>query len=159
MIFSLGFFGVLYLFIPWTYKPDNDHLNTYICPSVVCVINRQNIILKYGMRGHFRYNLPLQGELTELHDFIRNEYNLKNHNEYTYKARKKQHIAWKGFQNKHATYCLERNMNYSDSRTDPNETDHYNIHHSRPVPLPRSALSMPDLHTSSYTFFNHATYC
>ena len=25
----------------------------------MCVINRQNIILKYGMRGHFRYNLPL----------------------------------------------------------------------------------------------------
>ena len=22
----------------------------------MCVINRQNIILKYGMRGHFRYN-------------------------------------------------------------------------------------------------------
>ena len=26
------------------------------------VINRQNIILKYGMRGHFRYNLPLFGD-------------------------------------------------------------------------------------------------
>ena len=50
------FFEVLYLFIPWTYKPDNDHLNTYISSSVVCVINRQNIILKYGMRGHFRYS-------------------------------------------------------------------------------------------------------
>ena len=37
-------------------KPDNDHLNTYISPSVVCGINRQNIILKYGMRGHFRYS-------------------------------------------------------------------------------------------------------
>ena len=57
--FDLISFGVLYLFIPWTYKPDNDHLNTYISPSVVCVINRQNIILKYGMRGYFRYNLPL----------------------------------------------------------------------------------------------------
>ena len=56
--FRPDFFGVLYLFIPWTYKPDNDHLNTYISPSVVCVINRQNIILKYGMRGHFRYNCP-----------------------------------------------------------------------------------------------------
>ena len=56
--FRPDFFGVLYLFIPWTYKPDNDHLNTYISPSVVCVINRQNIILKYGMRDHFRYNLP-----------------------------------------------------------------------------------------------------
>ena len=53
--FRPDFFGVLYLFIPWTYKPDNDHLNTYISPSVVCVINRQNIILKYGMRGHFCY--------------------------------------------------------------------------------------------------------
>ena len=50
-----AFFGVLYLFIPWTYKPDNDYLNIYISPSVVRVINRQNIILKYGMRGHFRY--------------------------------------------------------------------------------------------------------
>jgi len=28
----------------------------------VCVINRQNIILKYGMRGHFRYRWPLGGE-------------------------------------------------------------------------------------------------
>ena len=35
--FRPDFFGVLYLFIPWTYKPDNDHLNTYISPSVVCV--------------------------------------------------------------------------------------------------------------------------
>ena len=57
--FRPDFFGVLCLFIPWAYKPDNDHLNTYISPSVVCVINRQNIILKYGMRDHFRYNLPL----------------------------------------------------------------------------------------------------
>ena len=31
--------------------------NNHISPSVVCVINRQNIILKYGMRGHFRYTL------------------------------------------------------------------------------------------------------
>src|SRR6185437_6563613 len=38
--FRPDFFGVLYLFIPWTCKPDNDHLNTYISPSVVCVINR-----------------------------------------------------------------------------------------------------------------------
>ena len=53
--FRPDFFGVLYLFIPWTYKPDKDRLNTYISSSVVCVINRQNIILKYGMRGHFRY--------------------------------------------------------------------------------------------------------
>src|SRR6185503_14339302 len=57
--FRLDFFGVLYLFIPWTYKRDNDHLNTYISPSVVCVINRQNIILKYGMRCHFRYRWPV----------------------------------------------------------------------------------------------------
>ena len=55
--FDLISSGVLYLFIPWIYTPDNDHLNTYISPSVVCVINRQNIILKYGMRGHFRYIL------------------------------------------------------------------------------------------------------
>ena len=54
--FRPDFFEVLYLFIPCTYKPDNDHLNTYISPSVACVINRQNIILKYGMRGHFRYS-------------------------------------------------------------------------------------------------------
>ena len=60
--FRPDFFGVLYLFIPWAYKPDNDHFNTYISPSVVCVINRQNIILKYGMRGHFRYNLPHFGD-------------------------------------------------------------------------------------------------
>jgi len=57
--FDLVSLRVFSLFIPWTYKPDNNHLNTYISPSVVCVINRQNIILKYGMRGHFRYNLPL----------------------------------------------------------------------------------------------------
>ena len=57
--FRPDFFGVLYLFIPWTYKPDNDHLNTYISPSVVCVINRQNIILKYSMRGHFRYSVAM----------------------------------------------------------------------------------------------------
>src|SRR6185503_1342885 len=56
--FRPDFFEVFYLFIPWTYEPDNNHLNTYISPSVVCVINRQNIILKYGMRGHFRYTLP-----------------------------------------------------------------------------------------------------
>ena len=31
-------------------------LDNHISPSVVCVINRQNIILKYGTRGHFRYN-------------------------------------------------------------------------------------------------------
>jgi len=30
--------------------------NNHISLSVVCVINRQNIILKYGMRGHFRYS-------------------------------------------------------------------------------------------------------
>ena len=30
-------------------------VNNHISPSVVCVINRQNIILKYGMRGHFCY--------------------------------------------------------------------------------------------------------
>ena len=33
------------------------HLNNHISPSVVCVINRQNNILKYGMRGHFRYRV------------------------------------------------------------------------------------------------------
>ena len=37
--------------------PGNVYLNNDISPSVVCVINRQNIILKYGMRGHFRYTL------------------------------------------------------------------------------------------------------
>ena len=58
--FRPDFFGVLYLFIPWTYKPDNDHLNTYISPSVVCVINHQNIILKYGMRGHFLYKEKME---------------------------------------------------------------------------------------------------
>ena len=31
--------------------------DNHISPSVVCVINRQNIILKYGMRGHFRYTV------------------------------------------------------------------------------------------------------
>jgi hypothetical protein len=35
---------------------------TIILVQVLCVINRQNIILKYGMRGHFRYNLPLFGD-------------------------------------------------------------------------------------------------
>ena len=54
--FLPDFFGVLYLFIPWTYKPDNDHLSTHFSPSVVCVIKHQNIILKYGMRGHFHYS-------------------------------------------------------------------------------------------------------
>ena len=29
---------------------------TIILVQVLCVINRQNIILKYGMRGHFRYS-------------------------------------------------------------------------------------------------------
>jgi hypothetical protein len=29
----------------------------------MCVINRQNIILKYGMRGHFRYRSVATGEL------------------------------------------------------------------------------------------------
>ena len=33
---------------------------TIILVQVLCVINRQNIILKYGMRDHFRYTyLPL----------------------------------------------------------------------------------------------------
>ena len=31
--------------------------NTYISPSVVCAINRQNIILKYGMRDYFLYSM------------------------------------------------------------------------------------------------------
>ena len=53
--FRPDFFGVLYLFILWSYKPDNDHLNTHFNPSVVCVIKHQDIILKYGMRGHFCY--------------------------------------------------------------------------------------------------------
>ena len=44
--FRLGFLGVLYLFIPWTYKPDNDHLNAHFSPSVVCVINRQNHMME-----------------------------------------------------------------------------------------------------------------
>jgi len=40
-------------------KPGNVFLDNHISPSVACVINRQNIILKYGMRGHFRYNQPI----------------------------------------------------------------------------------------------------
>ena len=56
--FRPDFFEVLYLFIPCTYKPDNVHLNTYISPSVVCIINCQNIILKYGMRP-FSLQVPL----------------------------------------------------------------------------------------------------
>ena len=37
--FRPDFFGVLYLFIPWTYKPDNDHL-TYILVQVLCVCHQ-----------------------------------------------------------------------------------------------------------------------
>ena len=43
--------------------PENGYLDNHISPSVVCVVNHQNIILKYGMRGHFRYTIPLQGFL------------------------------------------------------------------------------------------------
>ena len=50
------------------------YLNNGISPSVVCVINRQNIILKYGMRGHFRYrggeaSMVAERVVELLHDF------------------------------------------------------------------------------------------
>ena len=114
-----------------------------------------------------------------MHGFIRNENNFQNYNEYKYKARRtkyystntkhaEQNITYgarRGFRNKHTIYWSGRNLTYSrrmillcHSRTDPNETDQYNVHHWRPLLLPGLALSMPDLRTSSSTFFNHATY-
>ena len=77
-LFDLDFFTVSLILVPWNprrggpsglatplfslsslepKKPENVHLNNHISQSVVCVINRQNIILKYGMRGHFRYTM------------------------------------------------------------------------------------------------------
>ena len=99
-----------------------------------------------------------------MHDFIRKENKLHNTTSTHEKHGRENNTqkAKRGFQNKQATYWPGSYITYSDSTIHPNETEHYNIHHSRPVLLSRPALSAftrSQLRTSSSTFFNHSIYC
>jgi len=47
--------------ITWTKKPENDHLNNHISPSVVLSFDHQNHS-KWHQWCHVRYNLPLFGD-------------------------------------------------------------------------------------------------